>query len=421
MKGLTVTQLCEAKGFLLDELTALGVVDGTYDGQPCVEIRYHDAAGAVARVKRRLVLEGKKRFQWSPGAPTMPYGLYRLAELEPGIPIVLVEGESDCWSLWLEGFAALGIPGVNTWKSEYAALVGDRPVFVWQESDDAGPRFAKAVTADLPEARVILAPSGSKDPAALRHADRTGFRAGMDALMAMARSPRQDAQAAQAEEAISALAGSGDLLDDPNILDRVESYIIAAGYAGDTTAPRLVFISLTSRCLRRPLNLAIVAASASGKNAAIDPALPLFPPTAYVMVKASSPRALVYGSDDLEHRVVIVGEIDSIPTEDGPASSAIRSIAADNAMAYDVVERDEETGKWGVRHIVKPGPTGLVTTSTKPLREQLSTRMLAISIPDTAEHRGDGRTNRHSGRRPPTFPFGRTVRLPVRLFRKERT
>jgi hypothetical protein len=105
------------------------------------------------------------------------------------------------------------------------------------------------------------------------------------------------------------------------------------------------------------------------------------PADASYLEKAESARALIYNDEDFQHRIVVVAEADSIP-EDGPAASANRSIAADHTMAYDVVERNAKTGRFETRRIVKAGPTGLITTSTKPLGTQMGTRVLEIPIPD---------------------------------------
>ena len=56
----------------------------------------------------------------------------------------------------------------------------------------------------------------------------------------------------------------------------------------------------------------------------MDAALELLPSEAYYLERAGSARALIYSEEDFAHRVVVVGEADSIP-EDGPAASAIRS------------------------------------------------------------------------------------------------
>jgi hypothetical protein len=53
-------------------------------------------------------------------------------------------------------------------------------------------------------------------------------------------------------------------------------------------------------------------------------------------------------------------------------------------MSYEVVDKRND-GQIHVCRIAKPGLTGLITTSTRPLGKQASTRMLTMSIPDSAE------------------------------------
>jgi hypothetical protein len=132
------------------------------------------------------------------------------------------------------------------------------------------------------------------------------------------------------------------------------------------------------------MNLAIVAPSAAGKNEAVRAGAALHPPEAVHTMSAGSARALIYDEDNFTNRNVVVEEADSIPDE-GPVAAAIRAIAETGAMTYDVVERDEKTGKFGTRHIVKPGPTGLITTATKSVEYQLGTRVIEIPITDSEE------------------------------------
>ena len=51
-------------------------------------------------------------------------------------------------------------------------------------------------------------------------------------------------------------------------------------------------------------------------------------------------------------------------------------------MSYEVVEKNPKTGRFETRQIEKRGPTGLVTTSTKSLGEQLGTRVLEVPVAD---------------------------------------
>jgi hypothetical protein len=111
--------------------------------------------------------------------------------------------------------------------------------------------------------------------------------------------------------------------------------------------------------------------------------LPFFPETAFYLIRASSPRALIYNDEQFTHKIVILTEADSLP-EDSPAASAVRSLMSDGEMTYEVVEKGDD-GNHHVRKIVKPGPTGLITTSTKPLGDQASTRTLTVPISDSPE------------------------------------
>lgn len=106
--------------------------------------------------------------------------------------LIVVEGESDCWTLWHHGYPALGIPGSSNVKCLAAehVLGFDRIVLI-SEPDVAGQRFPLAVAARLREVgyagrieTLFMGPSGGyKDPSALYLADPPGFRDAFDALL----------------------------------------------------------------------------------------------------------------------------------------------------------------------------------------------------------------------------------------------
>lgn len=194
----------------------------------------------------------------------------------------------------------------------------------------------------------------------------------------------EESEEKRAARAANAYELAKPLLNDPNLLDIIRNEIQRRGYAGDVNPPLLVYLALTGRLLERPPNIHIVGPSAIGKSHAIDRTVGLFPKSAYYLLKAGSSRALIYNDEQFDHRTVIVSEADSIP-EEGPAAAAIRALASDNQMEYEVVERQEETGHFATRHIIKPGPTGLITTSTKRLGPQMSTRVLELTLSDDQE------------------------------------
>jgi hypothetical protein len=174
---------------------------------------------------------------------------------------------------------------------------------------------------------------------------------------------------------------TADLRHDPQLLDRLEIVIELRGYAGSPRPAVVVYLAITSRLLERPMNVNIVGESASGKNATVEAAIELQPPGAVHVVSAASPMAMMYEKENFQHRHIFFMEADSIP-EDGRAGSAIRSLAADNIVRYSTVERNPETNELETRTIVKNGPTGLLTTTTKNLDPQLTTRMLEHPLLD---------------------------------------
>jgi len=178
--------------------------------------------------------------------------------------------------------------------------------------------------------------------------------------------------------------GAGALLDDPDVLERVAEAMQANGYAGDLMPAKLAYVALTSRLLKRPMNMAFVAEAATGKNATVDAARALVPPEAVYVFTAGSPRALLYTEEDFRHRVVLFTDADGIP-QNTAAAAAVRALAEGNALRYEVPTLNRHTAQFTTRTITKPGPTGLITTSTRPLRPPLTTRLLQVPVAGDAD------------------------------------
>ena len=98
-------------------LRSLGLTDIHAFGAPALRIPYRDRQGTERAVRIRRTLEREphqdRRFTWRKGDKPRLYGLERL-----GIPeyVVLVEGESDCHTLWYHDVPAVGIPGASVWN-----------------------------------------------------------------------------------------------------------------------------------------------------------------------------------------------------------------------------------------------------------------------------------------------------------------
>ena len=115
--GLTLDDYARAKALPVDFLKSLGVSQSTFGRTPAVRIPYFGTAGEELAVRFRIRLEGD-RFRWQPGNKLCLYGQDRLAKAQQIGHVVLVEGESDCHTLWYHGIPALGLPGAANWRED---------------------------------------------------------------------------------------------------------------------------------------------------------------------------------------------------------------------------------------------------------------------------------------------------------------
>src|SRR5262249_24213714 len=119
--GVTLRQYAAAKGIAADFLKSCGVSEFTYDHKPALRIPYFGPDGEELAGRFLVALYGD-RFRWKSGTKPCLYGLHRLPEAQKAGQLVLVEGESDCHTLWHHGIPAVGVPGASNWREERDAL-----------------------------------------------------------------------------------------------------------------------------------------------------------------------------------------------------------------------------------------------------------------------------------------------------------
>lgn len=126
---------------------------GLYDAQEGVGVPYYAADRTLMFLKTRTRVNGPKHYICTPGAKLDLYGLWRIPAEEKRDSIVIVEGESDCWTLWSQGFPAIGVPGSTNLKPlrNEEPLRGFKRIFIARERDEAGSKFAIAVKEMLEE------------------------------------------------------------------------------------------------------------------------------------------------------------------------------------------------------------------------------------------------------------------------------
>ena len=137
-RSLTLAQYAAAKQVPIEFLRGLGVADQKLNGLDVVRIPYHGEEGTVVATRLRLALTGD-RFRWRKASKPQLYGLSRLADARAAGYVVIVEGESDCQTLWLRNVPAIGIPGATSWKPTWStALDGIENLYVVIEPDAGG-------------------------------------------------------------------------------------------------------------------------------------------------------------------------------------------------------------------------------------------------------------------------------------------
>lgn len=386
VKGATVQLLAEAKHLSAEELRKHGLSEITYNCAKAVAIPYFGVQpGQPVATRYRLALTGEDRFRWKRGDHPAPYGLCRLAAARRAGWVLLVEGESDCWTGWHYGLPVIGIPGKTQWKPAWAAHFDGLDVVIWQEPK--AEDFTRRIGMSLPGARVIVAPAGSKD---LSEAHVNG-----DDVLALVTRLRRDAvlvadvldQERQARLAALRLRAA-PVLDAADPMPLIERGIRALGYGGDIKPPMITYIAVTTRLLGQrpgtmPAHLLLIGPASAGKSYTASIVLRLMPAEAKAEIDAGSPRVLIYDDTDLRHRALVFGEADSLPAgEDNPAASAVRTLLQEGHVSYKVTIRDSENGGYVVKTVDRPGPTVLLTTAVKSLGPQLSTRLFSLDIPD---------------------------------------
>ncbi len=61
------------------------------------------------------------------------------------------------------GSSMVTVPGVGTWKPEWARYFDGLQLIIWQEPDKGGDTLVSKVAMDVPDAKVITPPPGVKD------------------------------------------------------------------------------------------------------------------------------------------------------------------------------------------------------------------------------------------------------------------
>src|SRR5215213_1475012 len=177
--GCTLEAYSEGKKLPDNFLRGLGLRDVTYLDRPAVRIPYPDEEGQEVAVRFRISMNATEKFRWRSGDKPIPYGVRLLEEAREAGYVILVEGESDCHTLWFYEIPGLGIPGASNWRDGWATyLDGIEKVYAVIEPDQGGDTLREKLTrCEVIRERLHLLELGEhKDPSALHLADPGKFK-----------------------------------------------------------------------------------------------------------------------------------------------------------------------------------------------------------------------------------------------------
>jgi hypothetical protein len=386
--GCTVDRYAEAKRLPVDFLRSLGIsdyADSRWPATRVLRIPYRNAEGNEAAVRIRYALAGG-RFLWRKGSKPLLYGLDRVKSAEK---IVLVEGESDCHTLWHHGIAALGLPGANNWKEdrdgEHLADI-DR-VYVIVEPDTGGDSVMGWLARSKIKDRAWIVELGEhKDPSGLHLDDPARFPDRFREALERAEPWREIASRYEDAERREAGEKCAELAKAPRILDVLAQDAAASGVTGEERNVQLVYLVLTSRLLDRLASIVVKGQSSSGKSWTVQAVVRFFPESAYYEMTAASEHALIYDKEPLEHRTLVIYEASGLESE--KFSYIVRSLLSEGRLRYPtVVKRD---GELETVMIEREGPTNLITTTTAlRLHHENETRLLSLASDESPEQTSD--------------------------------
>lgn len=380
--GLTLAEYAEAKQIPLDVLKGFGLENFQRNGAPCIRIPYPNNAG----VRYRLALAGDDRFAWMKGSKPCLYGADRLATMHIDNYVVIVEGESDCHTGWAHDLPVLGVPGAASWQDDWAAAFeGVARIVAILEPDQGGATLRDHLTASPLKDRLhLLQLPGAKDLSDFYLLDPPSFAERWSQALAQAR-PAAEAIRQHADATGAVLwAACRDLAQAQNILSQFLNDLHHDGLAGEDRLAALLYLSITSRLLDRPVNVAVKGPSSAGKSETVRRVLQFFPASACYALSAMSERALLYGKESLKHRVLMFAEATGA-TDNDFASYLIRTLLSEGRLRYETVQKDAH-GQLTTVLVEREGPTGLlVTTTAITLHAENETRMLSLQVDDSPE------------------------------------
>ncbi len=337
--GLTLGQLASAKRLSVEFLRGLDVRDGRWQGRAAVRIGYRDEHDQEVTHQYRIALAGD-RFRFPYGARLIPYGIWRRATTNTPAWLFLVEGPSDCWTLWSHDIPAIGLPSASIWRDEWTPYFeGVALIYVIDEADQGGQTLLAALARSGLRDRVrVVHLEGAKDPSELYLADPEHFVERMAAARETAQ-PLDAAQPAPTPPAIGTLDAT---------LTAVEELLCRFVHFSDPAQPVAItlWIALTYLWAQFETRIYLVVTSAvkqSGKTRTFDVLEWRLIPAPWRAVRPS--EAVTFRRLDRDHPTLLLDEYDTVFADRSGQFEGIRAIFNSGNRRGTKVSRAVAKGK----------------------------------------------------------------------------
>jgi DNA primase catalytic core len=170
------------------------------------------------------------------------------------------------------------------------------------------------------------------------------------------------------------------LLKDPDLIKKVADITSQLGCVGEDNNKIIIYLTMTSRILCRPISLIVKGESSGGKSFLVETVSKLFPKDKVLAFTTLTPKALYHRPDGLAHKVLIVFERPG--AED--CDYSIRSLQSEGKLLISMPIQDPETNQWVTIDKEIEGPIAYIETTTKPhLHPENETRCFEIFIDDS--------------------------------------
>jgi DNA primase len=187
-----------------------------------------------------------------------------------------------------------------------------------------------------------------------------------------------DPKEAEVELSAEEEAAAMELLNDPNLLQRILDDFARCGIVGEETNKLVGYLASISRRLESPLAVIVQSSSAAGKSMLMDAILGFVPEEDKVQYSAMTGQALFYmGAMDLKHKVLAITE------EEGAtrAAYALKLLQSEGVLTIASTGKDPTTGKLVTHQYRVEGPVMiLLTTTAIEIDEELLNRCLVLTV-----------------------------------------